>query len=164
VNRLNKDDCKNNGWVLDGFPIVQKDVEFLQKQCIVPNRIIWLNANILNCRERLLKRRYDPYSSRCVNLVSIPTELQNENLDKWIRAPNDSDEVVKQRFHLFESTEKTLKDFYGLRTETNETGVMHYLDNDGIGESLGDEPTLLIKKVFEVVEAHLLRPVPFSIK
>jgi adenylate kinase len=38
VERLKQKDCKENGWVLEGFPIKMQDIAFLKDNGITPNR------------------------------------------------------------------------------------------------------------------------------
>lgn len=38
INRLKQRDCSENGWVLEGFPIKQQDMNLLKDNGIIPNR------------------------------------------------------------------------------------------------------------------------------
>ncbi|KAI8899563.1 adenylate kinase-domain-containing protein [Globomyces pollinis-pini] len=162
VKRLRKPDCVQRGWVLDGFPFNSKQAEFLQLSGINPNRVIWLNTPYDTCYTRIARRRYDPISSRIVNLDKVPKDLKNVDLNTWLRARADTEEIFQGRFDNYETAERELKKFYGLRDSANPLGVMHSVQSDGVGEEdeNGEQPTL--KAVFDVIDGHLLRPVPNS--
>jgi len=40
VRRLKKDDCVQNGWILDGYPTSQEEIDGLNKYEIFPNRYL----------------------------------------------------------------------------------------------------------------------------
>jgi adenylate kinase family enzyme len=38
IQRLKQKDCRERGWVLDGFPFRAKDAEYLEQNRVSPNR------------------------------------------------------------------------------------------------------------------------------
>jgi hypothetical protein len=96
-----------------------------------------------------LFRRYDPNSSRTINLNEIPSDFK-EDLSKWIHAPNDWDNVLEERFKESENAENRLKKAFKVKNDSNPVGIFHSLPVEGLS----------VDTVFELVEAHLIRPVP----
>lgn len=162
IERLKQRDCVDNGWVLEGFPIKTQDAIFLKNSGITPNRVIWLSALQSTCWSRLVYRRYDPESSQVVNLKKVPKQLVKKDLSKWIQAPKDFDTVLEMRFNEYETTERDLKKFYGVRSTSNPTGIFHSINSDGIGEEDESGVNPSVETVFELVQGHLARPIPAS--
>jgi hypothetical protein len=119
-----------------------------------------LNVQQKVCTDRLLYRRYDPNSSRVINLQSLPSDISADIAATWIHAPADTKEKLAIRFREYEAAERDLKKAYGLRNGENATGIMHGIDNPGIGEGDAQGHNQFIEKCFERVEACLLRPIP----
>ncbi|KAJ3305969.1 hypothetical protein HDV03_000811 [Kappamyces sp. JEL0829] len=153
MNRLKQNDCQERGWVLDGFPVRHKDMLLFKEDEVYPNRVIWLASPQSACWSRLLYRRHDPSSARSINLKEIPDELAHADLSGWIHAPADWDASLESRFKDYEQTEKELKKAFGTKTSASYNGVFHSINAN---ESNADV-------VFELVEAHLIRPVPLTI-
>ncbi|XP_046400926.1 uncharacterized protein LOC124167162 [Ischnura elegans] len=57
--RLLKEDCLKKGWVLTGYPATASQAAELDKIETPPNRIIYLNAPLDQCRETLDRRMFD---------------------------------------------------------------------------------------------------------
>ncbi|TPX54498.1 adenylate kinase [Powellomyces hirtus] len=55
VARLKREDCMNQGWVLDGFPRTRAQAEGLREKGVMPNRLLLLRASPETCKERLMK-------------------------------------------------------------------------------------------------------------
>ena len=59
-NRLNKTDCLVQGFVLDGFPKNQDQVDMIDKMKIQPSFVVVLEASDEEVTETLRTRRIDP--------------------------------------------------------------------------------------------------------
>lgn len=103
-------------------------------------------------------RRFDPESSRVVNIKNLPSDLSPELVSKWIQSPKDVNVVLDERFKEYESTEKELKKNYGIKSSINPTGIFHSISSESIGEE--EEYS---EKVFDLIQGHLLRPVPSTL-
>lgn len=121
---------------------------------------MWMNTLHSTCWTRLYYRRYDPKSSRVVNLKNVPKDLASKDLSNWIHTASDHEEILEARFNEYESTEKELKKVFSVKNESNPTGVFHYIQGEGIGE--GDEKgqNPFADTVFELAQSYLIRPVP----
>ena len=84
------------------------------------------------------------------------------DLSNWIRAPADCDAELDARFKEFETAERDLKRIYSVRSAACPSGIMHFVESNGIGEEEGENP--LISRVFERVEGHLLKPIPETLQ
>jgi adenylate kinase family enzyme len=126
------------------------------------HRVIWLATPQTACWTRLFYRRYDPDSAEVVNLKRVPKHLAKKDLSKWIQAPKDFDAALEMRFNDYETTEKDLKKIYGLRTESNPTGIFHTINSDGIGEDDEVGVNQSVETVFELIQGHLARPIPIT--
>ncbi|KAJ3325571.1 Adenylate kinase 8 [Boothiomyces sp. JEL0866] len=146
IARLKRRDCLERGWVLDGYPFNHKEAEFLQKHGIAPNR------------------RYDPNTSRVVNLMKIPNDLKNVDFEKWIHTKQDQNEYLETKFEIYDVWERELMKVYNLKENNCPTGIMHYIESEGVGEAdeNGENPSL--ERLFELVEGHLLRPIPSQVQ
>lgn len=58
--RLLQSDCRDRGWLLDGFPRTTVQAQALGKHHLVPNRCVLLEVPEAVALERLLSRRLDP--------------------------------------------------------------------------------------------------------
>lgn len=109
-------------------------------------------------------RRFDPRSAAVVNLKNLPPSKNETDFKSWILAPFDQLDVLDKEFQLYENTHRVLQKMYGLRVDSNPTGIMHHINFDGIGEPYGMKEHPFRKKVEEIVDGHLKRPVPFTLK
>jgi adenylate kinase len=60
VQRLLQRDCRERGWILDGFPRTTEQADALTKNSLQANRCIVLNVDEKECLERITQRRIDP--------------------------------------------------------------------------------------------------------
>jgi hypothetical protein len=125
-------------------------------------RYIWLSAPYSLCWSRLENRRYDPESSRIVNLKSIPKDLEGKDLSSWIHAPFDHEKALEERFKVYENVEKEMKKLYGLKNNVNTNGIFHSIPSEGVGEGDADGSNPHQQKVLELAEGYLVRPIPQS--
>ena len=65
--RLEKLDCKINGFILDGAPNDASQIDMIQALGIVPTAILALELNDHVVYERLEHRRFDFLQGKCVS-------------------------------------------------------------------------------------------------
>ena len=58
--RIKQNDCKLNGWVIDGFPKTIQQITVLKAMKIKPTRVVILECDKKVCQERILNRMFDP--------------------------------------------------------------------------------------------------------
>lgn len=156
INRLKKQDCVDNGWVLDGFPTTESQIVQLRVAGITPNRVLYLETPQKTIIDRITQRRYDPITGRCINLLAIPADVSDTK--NFVPNPVDQDtEGLRQRVKSAESTRKVLEKAYGIKTsfagQDDEIGLVQEIQANGINKQD-------LSAVFERVESALMRPVP----
>lgn len=78
-NRLEKPDCKINGYILDGCPTTNEQIAALNDLGIVPSLVITLDQSDSSVYEKIEQRRFDPIELKHYNLLldEIPNEAQS---------------------------------------------------------------------------------------
>ncbi|KAJ3103969.1 Adenylate kinase 8 [Phlyctochytrium planicorne] len=174
VRRIKKKDCIDNGWVLEGYPLNKHQAEELKKHGIIPNRVFWLKSSPEICLQRLTNRRQNPTTGRTVNLQSLPSDVSTEEASTWPIRPEDTPESIASRSEKFATTFQDLESVYGFKKKgrvatttvvatlppRESDGVMQEIKADGIGEGDGWGNNPNVRRVLEVIEDALLKPVP----
>jgi hypothetical protein len=99
-----------------------------------------------------------------VNLKALPEDITPEEASEWLQADQDKINVLEARFQEYNLVEKELRKVYGLRTNSNPTGIMYYVNSEGLGEGDLNGKNEFTERVFEDVEGSLLRPIPVTIQ
>lgn len=112
--RLDEEDCKTKGWLLDGFPRTGAQAEALATAGITATHFVLLEVDSKILVERCVGRRSDPDTGRIYHLTFNP--------------PPDDPEIQARLLHRSDDTEEAM----GKRIETYESMVTdvlgHYLD------------------------------------
>lgn len=76
--RLERPDCKINGWILDGCPSTPEQIALLNEIGIVPSLVVTLDQSDSSVYEKIEQRRFDPIECRHYNLLQdeVPSEVQ----------------------------------------------------------------------------------------
>ncbi|KAJ1558219.1 hypothetical protein HK096_002895, partial [Nowakowskiella sp. JEL0078] len=139
VKRLNREDCRDRGWVLENFPLSKLQAEAMKAKGIIPNRLIWLNCSTETCIERIKDRRIDIDSGIEYNLAHMPEDISQKVLKNLVLRPSDTETQIKERLHRAVNAKSELESFYCLRapgfTGQSEFGIMQCVDGEGIGEN-----------------------------
>lgn len=82
--RLRMSDCRVNGWVLDGFPQNETQVNLLRSMRIKPSHVILFEQAQDESIRRLSNRRLDPRTGIVYNVEINPpkNEVVSSNLIK----------------------------------------------------------------------------------
>ena len=95
-NRLKQSDCKVNGWVMDGFPTTEPQINLLKALRIKPSVVFLFEQSEDESIRRLGNRRIDPHTGIFYNLeVSPPSDEATSN--RLIESKADNYNVVKAR-------------------------------------------------------------------
>jgi adenylate kinase len=70
-NRLMQPDCQVNGWVLDGFPMTESQVNLLKAIGVKPTVVFMLNQDEESAMRNIKYRRIDPVTGEEFNLHMI---------------------------------------------------------------------------------------------
>lgn len=110
-NRLQMDDCRQYGWILDGFPKTMEQAKRLNQLKIVPDKVIFLFVEHAELVRRSEGRRIDPISGKIYNMKDDVPENE-ESLNRITIRHDDLLENVKARLTHYESNESALKTVY----------------------------------------------------
>ncbi|CAI2361619.1 unnamed protein product [Moneuplotes crassus] len=111
-NRIKKDDCIQNGWILDGFPKTIQQITVLKAIKIKPTRVIILECDKEICVTRIVNRQYDPVTGQFYN-----TEL-NPSVDPEIRErlkplfPDMNKDKVEKRWNIWNQFQIKVQENY----------------------------------------------------
>ncbi len=98
--RLRQSDCRVNGWVLDGFPQSEAQVNLLRAMRVKPSLVVLLEQSQDESIRRLGNRRLDPRTGDLYNTeVDVPkSEAVNSSL---VKRAEDSEANVRKRYHAW---------------------------------------------------------------
>ena len=94
--RLKQTDCKVNGWILDGFPQTEEQINLLKSMKIKPSLVCVFEQPEKACIDRLSHRRVDTQTGDVVDISKVsPSPEQAERL---VQMKEDTEEMVKKRY------------------------------------------------------------------
>merc|ERR1719182_1304040 len=93
-DRLAESDCKENGWLLDGFPRTEAQAIALEKAGILPKKVLFLQVPDEMLIERVVGRRSDPETGKIYHLKYSPPE-NDEIAARLTQRADDTEEKVK---------------------------------------------------------------------
>ena len=74
--RIRKSDCQVNGWVLDGFPDTESQVNLLKSMRISPSLVVMFDQAVDVSIDRLQARRIDPMTGELFNMYINQPQFQ----------------------------------------------------------------------------------------
>lgn len=110
-DRLNEDDCKSNGWLLDGFPRTPAQAEALAVEGIKADCFLFLNVPDEMLVERVVGRRTDPETGKIYHMTFSPPD-DEEILARLEQRSDDTEEKVKVRLEQFHANVEAVKGSY----------------------------------------------------
>ncbi|KAJ8908265.1 hypothetical protein NDN08_008356 [Rhodosorus marinus] len=110
-DRMSKVDCKQHGWLLDGFPRTLLQVDALEEAGLVPDVVVFLKVSDADVLDRLSYRRSDPKTGKIYNLKHKAPSCPIVT-DRLVRRDDDCEPVIKSRLGSFyKSTASVLAKF-----------------------------------------------------
>lgn len=109
--RLNQQDCRENGWLLDGFPRTEAQAKALAKAGLVPDCFIMINVPESFVLERITGRRVDPVTGNTYHIKFNPPP-EGEVADRVIQRSDDTEEKIVKRYSDFTANIDAIKSFY----------------------------------------------------
>ena len=109
--RLQNSDCRQYGWVLDGFPKTVDQAKRLDELKIVPDKVIFLHVQHADLYKRSEGRRIDPLTGKTYNVDDDMPEC-DEILARLTIRHDDLQENVAARLAHYEKHEPALKENY----------------------------------------------------
>jgi adenylate kinase len=98
--RLDQDDCRTRGWLLDGFPRTGAQAEALAKAGVSCDVFIHLDVPDDILVERVVGRRSDPVTGKIYHMKYTPPET-DEIRDRLVQRSDDTDEKIGVRIRAF---------------------------------------------------------------
>lgn len=140
-DRLAEDDCKSNGWLLDGFPRTQAQAKALSDAGVSADCFLFLDVPDEVLVERVVGRRTDPITGKIYHMKFSPPD-DEEVLNRLEQRSDDTEEKVKVRLEQFHANVDAVKDSY--------TEIMVTIDGDRSPDVVSGE---IIETINSKVEA-----------
>lgn len=134
-DRLDEDDCKENGWLLDGFPRTQAQAKALEDAGVSADCFLFLDVPDEVLVERVVGRRTDPDTGKIYHMTFSPPE-DEEVLNRLEQRSDDTEEKVKVRLEQFHANVDAVKDSY--------TDIMVSIDGNRA-------PDVVSSEIFETI-------------
>jgi len=111
ADRLEQEDCKTNGWLLDGFPRTPGQADALASAGVTADCFIFLNVPDEILVERVVGRRTDPVTGKIYHMTFSPPD-DEEVLARLEQRDDDTEEKVKVRLEQFHANVEAVKGSY----------------------------------------------------
>ncbi|XP_010542084.1 PREDICTED: adenylate kinase 5, chloroplastic [Tarenaya hassleriana] len=98
--RLSREDARERGWLLDGFPRTFAQAQSLEKLNIRPDIFLLLDVPDETLIDRCVGRRLDPVTGKIYHVKSFPPE-SDEIKERLVTRPDDTEEKVKSRLQIY---------------------------------------------------------------
>jgi len=110
-DRLDEDDCKEKGWLLDGFPRTRAQADALAAEGVSADCFLFLNVPDEILVERVVGRRTDPETGKIYHMTFSPPD-DEEVLARLEQRSDDTEEKVKVRLEQFHDNVAAVKGCY----------------------------------------------------
>ncbi|KAL3945616.1 MAG: hypothetical protein SGBAC_000272 [Bacillariaceae sp.] len=134
-DRLDESDCKENGWLLDGFPRTQAQAKALEDAGVSADCFLFLDVPDSVLVERVVGRRTDPVTGKIYHMTFSPPE-DEEIMNRLEQRSDDTEEKVKVRLEQFHANVDAVKDSY--------TEIMVSVDGNRA-------PSVVSSEIFETI-------------
>lgn len=110
-DRLDASDCRDKGWLLDGFPRTQAQATALAEAGVSADCFLFLDVPDEVLVERVVGRRTDPVTGKIYHMTFSPPD-DDEVLKRLMQRSDDTEEKVKVRLEQFHANVDSVKDSY----------------------------------------------------
>lgn len=112
--RLNKLDCRLNGWILDGCPTNEEQIARLKDLGFKPQLVVALELNDTLVYERIESRRFDPVDGKYYNIArdTFPAHKEKEMHARLIHQVEHTRPHVQQKLQEYTNFLATVEDEY----------------------------------------------------
>ncbi|KAK9149539.1 hypothetical protein Scep_008296 [Stephania cephalantha] len=111
TSRLSRQDAKEKGWLLDGYPRTSSQAESLERLNIRPYIYIVLEVPDEILIDRCVGRRLDPVTGKIYHIKNFPPETE-EIKARLITRPDDTEEKVKFRLKTYKQNAEAISSTY----------------------------------------------------
>ena len=109
--RLKQSDCRVNGWILDGFPQTEAQINLLKSLKIRPSLVCLFDQPEEESIRRLSNRRIDPTTGTSYNLEINPPR-DEATASRLIEMVEDREKVVKQRYAVWNNQVSNIEEAF----------------------------------------------------
>lgn len=109
--RLNQSDCKLNGWILDGFPQSEGQINFLTSLKIKPSLVCSFEMTEQQCFSRISNRKVDPTTGDIYD-VTISPPAYEDIASRLVPSTRDTKEICQNRCLMFNDMFPRIEDAY----------------------------------------------------
>ena len=125
-SRLAEDDCKEKGWLLDGFPRTGVQAKAMEDAGIKADKFVLLNVPDDVLVERCVGRRSDPETGKIYHLKFNPPPSDPEVQARLVHRSDDTEEAMVKRIEQYKTNVGAIKGFYKDITQ----------EFDGVGDKM----------------------------
>jgi len=112
-DRLDESDCKDQGWLLDGFPRTAAQAEALADAGCTADCFLFLDVPDEALVERVVGRRTDPVTGKIYHMTFSPPPAADEELiNRLEHRSDDTEEKVVVRLEQFHANVAAVKGSY----------------------------------------------------
>jgi adenylate kinase len=109
--RIKQSDCRMNGWVLDGFPETETQVNLLKSMRVKPNLVCCFEQDVNESIRKLGNKRIDPLTGELFN-VEINPPKSAAQAGRLINSKENGEEFVRNRFEFWEKNMVKMQENY----------------------------------------------------
>ncbi|KAI9117339.1 hypothetical protein K1719_011505 [Acacia pycnantha] len=145
--RLSREDAKQKGWLLDGYPRSCAQAEALEQKQIRPDIYIVLDVPDDILIDRCVGRRLDPVTGKIYHIKNFPPETE-EIKSRLITRPDDTEEKVKSRLEIYKQNAEAVSSTYSSITnkiDGNRSKEVVFEEIDSLLSQVHNEKGKLIK-------------------
>ncbi|XP_009775736.1 adenylate kinase 5, chloroplastic [Nicotiana tabacum] len=136
--RLSREDAKEKGWLLDGYPRTLAQAETLERLNIRPDIYIVLDVPDEILIDRCVGRRLDPLTGKIYHVTNFPPETE-EIKARLITRPDDTEEKVKSRLQIYKQNAEAILPVY--------LNIMNKVDGNRGKDAVFEEIDSLLSRV-----------------
>ncbi|ONK70403.1 uncharacterized protein A4U43_C05F33350 [Asparagus officinalis] len=140
ISRLSREDVKEKGWLLDGYPRSFSQASSLEKLKIRPDIYILLDVPDDILIDRCVGRRLDPVTSKIYHVKNFPPETE-EISARLLTRPDDTEEKVKSRLETYKRNTEAILSTY--------VDLLNKVDGNRSREAVFSEIDSLLQRVQE---------------
>lgn len=137
-NRLDQDDVRAKGWLLDGFPRTKAQAQALQDAGVIPQVMVLLEVPDEVLVERIEGRRNDPVTGKVYHVKFNPPPQEPEILGRLEQRKDDTREAMVSRLETYHKNVTDILGFY--------THVLSKLDGNRDKKAVASDVTKSIER------------------
>ena len=101
VKRLERDDVRQGGWLLDGFPRTVSQLQAMQARDLVADAVVLLEVSDATVIARVEGRRTDPTTGKVYHLTNRPPP--QDIVGRLVQRADDTREKIAERLIAYHS-------------------------------------------------------------